>query len=106
MIDTLVPDVALLAGMAAVTAALDWRLTLVSVAVIPLYAMTARLRNRRLRVAQRKARDAAGELAAFSTGLLARLPAVHVFGRAGSETDRYHAASAAVRRSRGDRRRC
>ena len=96
MVDTLVPDVALLAGMAAVTAALDWRLTLVSVAVIPLYALTARLRNRRLRVAQRKARDAAGELAAFSTGLLARLPAVHVFGRAGSETDRYHAASAAA----------
>ena len=96
MVDTLVPDVALLAGMAAVTAALDWRLTLVSVAVIPLYALTARLRNRRLRAAQRKARDSAGELSAFAAGLLGRLPAVHVFGRAGSETDRYHAASAAA----------
>ena len=96
MVDTLVPDVALLAGMAAVTAALDWRLTLVSVAIIPLYALTARLRNRRLRAAQRRARDSAGELTAFAADVLARLPAVHVFGRAGSETDRYHAASAAA----------
>ena len=56
MVDTLVPDVALLAGMAAVTAALDWRLTLVSVAVIPLYAMTARMRNR-----QAARRAAAGQ---------------------------------------------
>lgn len=95
MVDTLVPDAALLAGMTAVTAAMDWRLTLVSVAVIPLYALTARVRNRRLRTAQRQARDSAGELAAFAAGLLARLPAVHVFGRAASETDRYHAASAA-----------
>ena len=95
MVDTLVPDVALLAGMTAVTAALDWRLTLVSVAVIPLYAMTARMRNRRLRAAQRQARDSAGGLAAVAAGLLARLPAVHVFGRADSEADRYHAASAA-----------
>lgn len=95
MVDTLVPDVALLAGMTAVTAALDWRLTLVSVAVIPLYALTARLRNHRLRAAQRRARDSAGELAAFTAGLLARLPAVHVFGRAASEADRYHAASVA-----------
>jgi ATP-binding cassette subfamily B protein len=95
LVDTLVPDAALLAGMTAVTTALDWRLTLVSVAVIPLYALTARVRNRGLRAAQRQARDSAGELAAFAAGLLGRLPAVHVFGRAASEADRYHAASIA-----------
>ena len=34
------------------TALLDWRLTLVVLGVIPLYALTARLRNRALRPAQ------------------------------------------------------
>ncbi|TVZ02952.1 ABC transporter ATP-binding protein [Trebonia kvetii] len=94
-LDTLLPDTVLLAGMTVITAALDWRLTVVSVAVIPLYALTARVRNHGLRVAQRQARDRAGELATFATGLLARLPAVHVFDRAAAEADRYHAASAA-----------
>ena len=94
-LDTLLPDTALLAGMTVITAALDWRLTVVSVAVIPLYALTARVRNPGLRVAQRQARDRAGELATFAAGLLARLPAVHVFDRAVAEADRYHAASAA-----------
>ena len=94
-LDTLLPDTALLAGMTVITAALDWRLTVVSVAVIPLYALTARVRNPGLRVAQRQARDRAGELATVAASLLARLPAVHVFDRAAVEADRYHAASAA-----------
>jgi ABC-type multidrug transport system fused ATPase/permease subunit len=94
-LDTLLPDTALLAGMTVITAALDWRLTLVSVAVIPLYGVTARVRNPGLRVAQRQARDRAGELATVAAGMLARLPAVHVFDRAADEADRYHAASAA-----------
>jgi ABC-type multidrug transport system fused ATPase/permease subunit len=89
VVDTLVPDVALLAGMTAITAALDWRLTIVVLGIIPLYVLIARLRNRALRPAQRQARDRAGDLAAFAADLLARLPAVHVFDRGRDEARRY-----------------
>ncbi len=89
IVETLVPEAALLAGMAVITAALDWRLTLVAAAVIPMYAITARVRNRGLRGAQRTARSRSGDLAAFTADLLSRLPAVHVFDRAADETRRY-----------------
>ena len=98
-LDTLLPDAVLLAGMLAITAVLDWRLTLIATGVIPLYVLTARARNRALRGAQRRARTRSGELAAFSAGLLARLPAVHVFDRAGHEAGRYHQLSAEAARA-------
>jgi ATP-binding cassette, subfamily B, bacterial len=93
IVDSLIPDTTVLAGMAVLTALLDWRLTLVVLGVIPLYALTARLRNRALRPAQRRARARSGELAAVAADLLARIPAVHVFGRAGLEVRHYHGAS-------------
>jgi len=99
IVDTLVPDAALLAGMTTITAILDWRLTLVVLGIIPLYALTARLRNRALRGAQRQSRARSGELAAFAADLLARLPAVHVFGRAADETGRYNEASSQAARA-------
>ena len=83
--EVLIPEIAVLAGMAAVTALLDWRLTLVAVAVVPLLALTARARNRGLRAAQRHSRQCAGAVSAQSAGLLARLPSVHVFDRADTE---------------------
>jgi ABC-type multidrug transport system fused ATPase/permease subunit len=94
VIDAVIPDLATLAGMVTVTAFLDWRLTLVALGVIPLYALTARRRNRALRPAQQRARASAGDLAALTAGLLARVPAVHVFGRADTEVARYREASA------------
>jgi ABC-type multidrug transport system fused ATPase/permease subunit len=93
IVDTLIPDTAVLAGMTVLTALLDWRLTLVVLGVIPLYALTARLRNRALRPAQQRARARSGELAAVAADLLARIPAVHVFGRAEREVRHYHRAS-------------
>jgi len=92
--ETVIPDLAVLAGMIAITAALDWRLTLVVLGVIPLYALTAQLRNRSLRGPQQQARARTGDLAALAAGLLARIPAVHVFDRADAETRRYGQASA------------
>lgn len=92
-VDTLVPDAAVLVGMTVITALLDWRLTLVVLGVIPLYAITARLRNNALRPAQRDARARSGELATIATGLLARIPLIHVFHRADSEIQRYRQAS-------------
>jgi subfamily B ATP-binding cassette protein MsbA len=94
VIDAVVPDVAILAGMTAITALLDWRLTLVVLGVIPLYGLTALVRNRGLRPAQQQARARSGDLAALTAGLLARVPAVHVFGRADAEVARYREASA------------
>jgi ATP-binding cassette, subfamily B, bacterial len=93
MVDTLIPDTAVLAGMTVLTALLDWRLTMVVLGMIPLYALTARLRNRALRPAQQRARARSGELAAAAADLLARIPAVHVFGRAELEARHYHRAS-------------
>jgi ABC-type multidrug transport system fused ATPase/permease subunit len=95
VVEDLVPDVALLAGMTAVTAALDWRLTVVVLGIIPLYVLTARFRNRTLRGAQRQARARSGDLAAFGADLLARLPAVHVFDRGHDEAGRYGELAAA-----------
>jgi ATP-binding cassette, subfamily B, bacterial len=87
-----IPDTALLAGMVVITAALDWRLTLIALAIIPLYALTARFRNRALRGAQQRARARSGDLATFTAGLLTRLPAVHVFDRAADEIARHREA--------------
>jgi ATP-binding cassette subfamily B protein len=83
--EVLIPETTVLAGMAAVTTVLDWRLTLVAVAVVPLLALTARARNRGVRAAQRHSRQCAGAVSAHSADLLARLPSVHVFDRADTE---------------------
>ena len=88
--DTLLPDAALLGGMIVITALVDWRLTLVVLVVLPLYALLARRRNRALDRAQRRARQQSGELSALTADLLARIPLVHVFGRAEAEAARYH----------------
>lgn len=92
--ETLLRDLWLLAGMTAVTALLDWRLTLVVLGVLPLYAVIARLRNRSLGRAQRHARARSGELAALAADQLARIPAIHVFGQDSAETARHRRAAA------------
>jgi len=79
--------------MTVITAVLDWRLTLVVLGIAPLYALTARRRNRALHGAQRRARQRSGELSALAADLLTRIPAVHVFGRATEEAEQYHRVS-------------
>jgi ATP-binding cassette subfamily B protein len=92
-IETLVPDLAVLTGMTLITALLDWRLTLVVLGLVPLYALAAIARNRSLRRPQQEARTQAGTLAAHAAELLGRMPAVQVFDRADYETVRYRRAS-------------
>jgi ABC-type multidrug transport system fused ATPase/permease subunit len=92
--ETLLPDLWLLAGMTTIAALLDWRLTLVVLSVLPLYALTTRLRNRSLRGAQKHARACSGELAALAASQLARIPAIHVFDQATEETSRHTKAAA------------
>lgn len=62
--------------------------------VIPLYAATARLRNRSVNGASQAARARAGDLATLAADLLGRIPAVHVSDRADTETSSYQHASA------------
>jgi ATP-binding cassette subfamily B protein len=92
--ETVFPDLTVLAGMITITALLDWRLTLVVLGVIPLYAVTARVRNRSVSGASQAARARSGELATLAADLLTRIPAVHVFGRGDAETSTYQRASA------------
>jgi ATP-binding cassette, subfamily B, bacterial len=92
--ETVIPDLTVLAGMIAVTAVLDWRLSLIVLGVIPLYAVTARLRNRSVSGASRVARARSGELATLAVDLLARIPAVHIFDHADLEATGYQHVSA------------
>jgi ATP-binding cassette subfamily B protein len=92
--ETVIPDLAVLAGMIAVTAFLDWRLTLIVLGVIPLYAVTAKRRNRSVAGASQVARARSGELASLAADLLARIPVVHVFDRGDAEAAGYRHASA------------
>jgi ATP-binding cassette subfamily B protein len=94
IVQTLIPDAALLTGMTIIAARLDWRLTLVVLAVVPLYSGASRLRNRSLRAAQARARARSGELAALTADQLARLPAIHVFGQRSAELTRHTDAAA------------
>lgn len=96
VLESAVPDAALLGGMAVITALIDWRLTLAVACLLPLYAVTARRRNRALRPAQRLARSRSGHLAALTAEQLARLPLAHVFGQAGAETASQAAAAGAA----------
>lgn len=95
-VEVLIPDAAVLIGMIIITSIIDWRLTLVTLAIIPLFAVTSMRRNRAIRPAQRLARARSGELAALTTDVLGRIPAVHVFDRAETEVDRYDRASSEV----------
>ncbi|HEX9063638.1 MAG TPA: ABC transporter ATP-binding protein [Streptosporangiaceae bacterium] len=94
--ESLVPDAALLTGMAIITALIDWRLTLAVACLLPIYAVTARRRNRLLRPAQRLARERSGQLAALTTEQLARLPLVQVFDQAAAEAAGQAAAAGAA----------
>ena len=96
VLESLVPDLALMIGMAVITALIDWRLTLAVACLLPLYVLVARRRNRALRPAQRLARSRSGQLAALTTEQLARLPLVQVFDQAAAETARHADAAAAA----------
>ena len=93
-IETVIPDLAVLAGMIAITAVLDWRLTLIMLGVIPLYVAAARRRNRSVTGASQVARARSGDLASLAADLLARIPAVHIFDRGDAEAAGYRCASA------------
>ncbi|HYM54056.1 MAG TPA: ABC transporter ATP-binding protein [Solirubrobacteraceae bacterium] len=73
--------VATLASVLVVMLALDWRLTLLAVSVVPLIALTARFFGRPLRERSREQRDSEGRMASVVEQTLGAMPAVQAFTR-------------------------
>ena len=78
---TLLPDLLLLAGSLVVLLSLDPLLALLGMAVVPVLAWLTAGQRRRVRSAERGAREASGRLAATATELLRNVRAVQAFGR-------------------------
>jgi ATP-binding cassette subfamily B protein len=79
---------------------LEWRLTLVSILILPLFILAARKMGARLREIARQAMDANAQMNAMMNETLNIGGAllVKLFGRAGLETDRFQGRAAEVRR--------
>lgn len=90
---TLLPDVLLLAGTLAVLASVDPALALLGIAVLPVLAWLTAGQRRRVRAAERSAREAAGRLAGTATELLRNVRAVQAFGRADRARDLFTRAN-------------
>lgn len=78
---TLVPEVLTLVGMVVILLLVDVPLGLAALSVAPVLAVVVVLRRRRIRVVQRHARDAEGNLAAHATDVLRNVRAVQAFTR-------------------------
>ena len=72
---------ATLVSVLAVMLALDWRLTLLSVSVVPLIALTVRFFGRPLRERSREQRDSEGRMTSVVEQTLGAMPAVQAFTR-------------------------
>lgn len=85
---SLVPDVVMLVGVMALVLSIDPTLALVGLSVVPVLATLSTWQRRRVRAAQRSAREESGRLATVATDLLRNVRAIQSFGR----TDRATAA--------------
>ena len=73
-------EATLVIGTLAVMVAVDWRLGLAALAVLPLVTVLAALASIRLRAAARKQRKKEGELAASAHETLAAVPVIQAYG--------------------------
>ncbi|HZO63544.1 MAG TPA: ABC transporter ATP-binding protein [Kribbellaceae bacterium] len=78
---TLLPDTLMLLVVLALLAAMDPTLALVGLSVVPVLAVLAVRQRRRVRAAQRRAREESGRLVTTSSDLLRNVRAVQAFGR-------------------------
>jgi len=83
---TLVPEVLALVGMLLVMFALDMALAMAALVVVPFLAVVVVRRRRRVRAAQRFARECDGRLANKSVDILRNVRAVQAFGQEPSTT--------------------
>ena len=98
-------DVLTLGGMLAVMLYLDWRFTLLGLAVAPLLFAVVHGRTRRIKEAAREARDREGALASIVQESVSAIRTVRAFGREAHEEARLEregrAAMQAALRARG-----
>jgi len=86
---TVATELLLIAGMIVVMFVMDWRLTLVSLLVVPGLAIPVRLYQKPLRKAIRKQREREGTLASMSAEILGAIKVVQGFTREEDELDRF-----------------
>ncbi|MCA1844603.1 MAG: ABC transporter ATP-binding protein/permease [Actinobacteria bacterium] len=86
---TLVPEGLTLVGMVVVMLLVDAEFSLAALSVVPPLALAIALRRRRIRTAQRRARDEEGRLAAQATDTLRNVRAVQAFGREALAQERF-----------------
>ncbi|MGH9022478.1 MAG: ABC transporter ATP-binding protein [Acidimicrobiia bacterium] len=79
----------LLAGMIGVTLSLDWRLSLVLMAMTPLMAVANQRFRRRIKSAEERARQGEGDMVSLTQETLSSMRIVKVFGREKHESDRF-----------------
>ena len=90
--------VAMLAGVLVVMIALEWRLTLLAVSVVPLILLATRFFSRPMRERAREQRDSEGKMASVVEQTLGAMPAVQAFTREDIQELRFrHHADQTVR---------
>ncbi len=96
---SMITDVVQVVAVFGVMLSLEWRLTLISVAIFPLFILTARRFSERLRDIIRDAMDANAQMNAMmgETLNISGILLVKLFGRSPVEIDRFHKRAGAVR---------
>ncbi|HLY26303.1 MAG TPA: ABC transporter ATP-binding protein [Aggregatilineales bacterium] len=96
---SIITDVVQLVTVIAVMLSLEWRLTLISILILPLFIITARRLSTRLRDIARQALDANAQMNAMMNETLniSGVMLVKLFGRAPLETSHFNERAAKVR---------
>jgi ATP-binding cassette subfamily B protein len=79
-------------GMVAITLTLDWRLSLVLIAMTPLMAVANARFRKRIKAAEAQARSREGDITSLAQETLSSMRLVKTFGRERHETERFETA--------------
>ena len=91
---TFVSEFLTLVGMVVIMVAVNWRLSLIVLAVSPVLAFLSLLRYRKIRDSARRQRRAEGQIAAKASEVLSSMHVVQAFGRGTYEKERFENDSA------------
>jgi len=91
---TFISEFLTLLGMVVIMVAVNWRLSLIVLAVSPVLAFLSLLRYRKIRDSARRQRRAEGQIAAKASEVLSSMHVVQAFGRESYENERFENDSA------------
>ena len=91
---TFISEFLTLLGMVVIMVAVNWRLSLIVLAVSPVLAFLSLLRYRKIRDSARRQRKAEGQIAAKASEVLSSMHVVQAFGRESYENERFENDSA------------